>query len=391
MPGLKARARFLDFGLRGFTSGSLPDSQDPIRAEPSAPNVSNSMRKALPRSAPSPRVEARAPSHRACGTAGACCFAVIATLAAVIREEGAITPAAEWLVDNFHIVEDVAARDPRGSALRDSTVGCQSWRRDPSRATQGYSDWPGPSSPTPTAASSPRLSNASSSAFQRVQALTIGELWAIPIALAPGAPGEPPALAEQIVNSRAARRGRRRARKRLAGTRAGEPARRLAFRAARSCFPADGLHRASSSSACASRIPSRHRRSAWLERAAVRAWARRPRSSCAQEHQRQAAMNVTVRNVITSMRHDVDVRLGGVLRERQPGRRRAARAASNFGAMDFATRDRYRHAIEDLARGSRRTELDVAQEAIARAKRARLERKRWAPRRSPEPRIPATT
>jgi hypothetical protein len=33
MPGLKARARFLDFGLLGFTSGSLPDSQDPIRAE----------------------------------------------------------------------------------------------------------------------------------------------------------------------------------------------------------------------------------------------------------------------------------------------------------------------------------------------------------------------
>ena len=38
--------------------------------------------------------------------------------------------------------------------------------------------------------------------------------------------------------------------------------------------------------------------------------------------------------------------------------------------MDFATRDRYRHAIEDLAQGSRRTELDVAEAALARAKRA---------------------
>ena len=38
--------------------------------------------------------------------------------------------------------------------------------------------------------------------------------------------------------------------------------------------------------------------------------------------------------------------------------------------MDFATRDRYRHAIEDLARGSGRTELDVTRAALAWAQRA---------------------
>src|SRR5437667_11460843 len=46
------------------------------------------------------------------------------------------------------------------------------------------------------------------------------------------------------------------------------------------------------------------------------------------------------------------------------------RSGSHFGAMDFATRDRYRHAIEDLARRSRRSELDITRQAIARAKRA---------------------
>ncbi len=50
----------------------------------------------------------------------------------------------------------------------------------------------------------------------------------------------------------------------------------------------------------------------------------------------------------------------------------ALRAGSDFGAMDFATRDRYRHAIEDLARGSRRSELDVA----GRRSRERTERGR---------------
>jgi cyclic beta-1,2-glucan synthetase len=33
--------------------------------------------------------------------------------------------------------------------------------------------------------------------------------------------------------------------------------------------------------------------------------------------------------------------------------------------MDFVTRDRYRHAVEDLARGSGRTELEVARQALA--------------------------
>src|SRR5471032_963482 len=84
------------------------------------------------------------------------------------------------------------------------------------------------------------------------------------------------------------------------------------------------------------------------------------------EHQRQAAMTVTVRNVITSMRlmsaldwtaffesvSLVDEELDG---------------GSEFAAMDFASRDGYRHAIEALARGSGRTELEIAREAITHA------------------------
>jgi len=46
------------------------------------------------------------------------------------------------------------------------------------------------------------------------------------------------------------------------------------------------------------------------------------------------------------------------------------RADSDFAAMDFPTRDRYRHAIEELARGSAHTEIEVAQHAVAAAKRA---------------------
>src|SRR3989454_9766888 len=84
------------------------------------------------------------------------------------------------------------------------------------------------------------------------------------------------------------------------------------------------------------------------------------------EHQRQAAMNVTVRNVIMSMGlmsaldwteffESVSL-IDGVLQ-----------ASAGYAAMDFATRDSYRHAIEELAKGSGRSELEVAREAIARA------------------------
>jgi len=77
-------------------------------------------------------------------------------------------------------------------------------------------------------------------------------------------------------------------------------------------------------------------------------------------------MNVTVGNVITSMRlisaldwAEIFESISLVDAE--------LRAGSLFAEMDFPTRDRDRHAIEDLARGSRRTELDVARRAMAAA------------------------
>ena len=83
-------------------------------------------------------------------------------------------------------------------------------------------------------------------------------------------------------------------------------------------------------------------------------------------------MSVTVRNVITSMRltsafdwpaffESVSL-VDKILCE-----------GSNYGEMDFATRDQYRHAIEDLSRGSDHSEIEVATRAVHRAKRARAE------------------
>ncbi len=83
-------------------------------------------------------------------------------------------------------------------------------------------------------------------------------------------------------------------------------------------------------------------------------------------------MNVTVRNVITSMRMISAVDWAEFF-ESVSLVDAALRADSDFAEMDFPTRDRYRHAIEELARGSGQPELEVARHAIAAAKRAAAE------------------
>ena len=80
----------------------------------------------------------------------------VSPIGAAIREERAITPAAEWLVDNFHVVEEQIReiRDdlPRGFYR----AAAEARGRAARRATRASSAWPGPSSRTPTAASIPR-------------------------------------------------------------------------------------------------------------------------------------------------------------------------------------------------------------------------------------------
>ncbi|MGI8431391.1 MAG: glycosyl transferase, partial [Chthoniobacterales bacterium] len=87
------------------------------------------------------------------------------------------------------------------------------------------------------------------------------------------------------------------------------------------------------------------------------------------EHQREVGLNVTVRNLITSMRLISALDWAKIF-ESASLVDAALRAESDFAAMDFPTRDQYRRAIEQLARGSGHWELDVAQRAIAAARRA---------------------
>ena len=73
------------------------------------------------------------------------------------------------------------------------------------------------------------------------------------------------------------------------------------------------------------------------------------------EHQQLAAMNVTVRNVITSMRL-ISAFDWAEFFESVSFVDAILWTDNGFAAPDFATRDRYRRAIEELSQGSQQDE-----------------------------------
>jgi cyclic beta-1,2-glucan synthetase len=88
--------------------------------------------------------------------------------------------------------------------------------------------------------------------------------------------------------------------------------------------------------------------------------------------QRQGGSNVTVRNIVTSMRLISDIDWAELFESVSLVDKRL-RAQSDFADMDFPTRDLYRNAIEQLARGSSFSELEIVDRALDAARAAAAE------------------
>jgi cyclic beta-1,2-glucan synthetase len=97
-----------------------------------------------------------------------------------------------------------------------------------------------------------------------------------------------------------------------------------------------------------------------------------PTEVVVQVHQAEAAANITVRNIITSMRWMSSISWPGFF-ESVSLVDEILQTVPGFAAMDFATRDKYRAAVEELSRGSKRSELEVAGEAVRLAREAAQE------------------
>ena len=286
------------------------------------------------------------------------------TLAGAIREERSITPAAEWLVDNFHIVDEQIReiRDdlpehyyaelpklakghlegyPRVLGIAWAYVAHTDSRFDPDSLRRMVG------------------------AYQEVEPLTIGELWAVAISLRIILVENLRRLARQIVRNRNARQRADELADSLLGIGRDSPEAAAASLRRLSDVTLPTAGRVQLFQRLRDQDPVATPALGWLE-GVLAAEGTTAEETVRIEHQRQAAMNVTVRNVITSMRliswFDWSRFVEGVSLADE-----VLEAYGLFAGMDFATRDRYRHAIEVLARGSGRPELEVAHDAVAMA------------------------
>jgi cyclic beta-1,2-glucan synthetase len=283
-------------------------------------------------------------------------------IAGAVGEGRAITPAAEWLLDNYHLVEE-QIRDIRD----DLPPGY--YRQLPKLVGGPLSGYPrvfGVAWAFVAHTDSrfdPEMLRRFVRAYQRVQPLTIGELWAVAITLRVALVENLRRAAMRILVSRDARQEADTLADRLLGVNA-RPAEPVAVVLRdREHAPLDGAFAVQMVQRLRDQDPKVTPALVWLEERLAAQGTSADRVVY-DEHQRQGATNVTVRNIITSMRLISDIDWAELV-ESVSLIDDTLRPASGFADMDFPTRNLYRGAIEELALGSKLTELQIAQAALA--------------------------
>ncbi len=283
------------------------------------------------------------------------------TCAQALEAGQTIAPAAEWLLDNFHLVEEQLRQ-----IREDLPPGY--YRQLPKLADGPFAGYPrvlgiawAYIAHTDSLISGKVLSRYVS-AYQQVQPLMIGELWAVAITLRVVLIENMRRLTLQIIE--------------------GHAQRRHADEIVNAVFAADqsagqshlsmmqkmvsGYEKEPLPEIVAAQIAQRLRGFdpaqtplfAWLEDRLIRQGTS-IEEVVANAQLRLAASNVTMRNIVTSMRLISEMDWADFFEEVSPVDARM-RGASGFSDMDFATRNRYRTAIEVIARRTAHTEIDVA-------------------------------
>ncbi len=279
-----------------------------------------------------------------------------------VRQKSQITQAEEWLLDNFHVV-DGQLREIRDHLPR-------SFYDLLPKIAEGYHlggyprvyglAW------AYVAHTDSRFDletlQAFVRAYQRTQPLGIGELWAVAIHLRVALVENLRRLSELIIRSRQARARADEVADRILGL-SDEPAERIDD-------VLESLGTAPLDDAFAVQLVQRLRDQPasimpaldWLNEN-LAAQGMSANEVVSQAHQAQAAANITVRNVITSMQWMSAIDWSGFF-ESVSLVDEVLRTVPGFASMDFNTRDKYRTQIEDLSRGSKRSELEVARDAV---------------------------
>lgn len=295
------------------------------------------------------------------------------SLVEAIRKGRGISPAAEWLVDNFHIVEE-QLREIREDLPKSY------YHELPKLAAGELKDYPRIYAVAVAliAHTDCRLDTNTLrryiAAYQTVSPLSIGELWAVAITLRLALVENLRRLAAMIVSAREERERADKLADRLLELAARQPDALVPLIAERlgrrekipHTFVVQITQRLREQDPAVMPVTE------WLESQLTR-WNTNIEQVIHAEHQRQAATQVTVGNIITSMRllSTLDwrdffesVSLIEPLLGQDP--------AGAYLKMDFAARDRYRHVVERISKRALTDELAVARAAVKMAATARI-------------------
>ncbi len=356
------------FPQRLFSRKSSPwDNLEPVREELfSVERIEEHARSLAAAQMVTPKPTKGRPLAGRLAENGAILLAAYKSLLQGADEGRAVTPAAEWLVDNYHLVEK-HIREIR------SDLPAGYYRQLPKLAVGPFAGYPRVFGLAWAfvAHTDSRFDSAMLvrylRAYQEVQPLTIGELWAVSITLRIVMIENLRRLAEQIVQGRAARRLADDLADRLLGM-AGQKAEPLKVALAdheddarSEAFAVQLIHR------LRDQDPTITPALTWLDQR-LAAQGAAADVVVREVHRRQGATSVTVRNIITSLRLISDMEWKDLFEEVSLVDEALA-ADGGYREMDFPSRNLYRTAIEELALGSNGAERDIAQAAVAAAKR----------------------
>ena len=292
-----------------------------------------------------------------------------------LEADHAIVPAAEWLLDNYHLVEEHVRE------IRDDLAPGY-YRQLPKLAGGPFAGYPRVFELAWAFVAhtdshfDPEMLRRFVCAYQSVQPLTIGELWAVPITLRIVLIENLRRLADQMTAGRLSRGDADAMADRVlvAGLSPDIAIARMATAPLPELFAAQFAKRLRDYDSAST--PTL----AWLEERLA------GQDSSIDDvvlhaQQRLGASNVTVRNIVTSLRLISDIDWADLFESVSLVDARL-REASHFAEMDFSTRNLYRGAVEELARGSTLTEIEIAEAALQVVVRRRACSERWRRRES---------
>ncbi len=303
-------------------------------------------------------------------------------LSAAVLAKQHISPAASWLLDNFYLIEEQIQTAKR-HLPEDYSRGLVRLQQGPSAGYPRVYDIALEIVSHGDGRVDAEVLTQFMSAYQSVTVLKLGELWAIPIMLRLAVIENLRRVGVRIAAGCVERELADRWADRMSEIAESDPKSLILILAdmARSAPPMASAFVAELARRLQGRGPALALPLTWMQQRLAESG-----QTIAQlvqaENQQQAANQVTIGNCIGSLR------LLGALDWREFVERMSVveqiflqDPAGVYGAMDFATRDAYRHATERIAKFSSLSEADVARQALALASAAARELAPEAPDR----------